>query len=70
MMVGARGGGRRELKDVKGMEWWGWRGRILTRGGIMQVKVCGADAADEYGAVNAADEVGAIETWCSSRSRV
>ena len=43
MMVGARGGGRRELKGVEGMKWWWLRGRILTRGGIMQVKECGAD---------------------------
>ena len=51
MMVGARGGGRRELKGVEGMKWWWWRGRILTRGGNMQVKECGAD-------VNAADKDG------------
>ena len=43
MMVGARGGGRRELKGVEGMKWWWLRGRNLTRGGIMQVKECGAD---------------------------
>ena len=51
MMVGARGGGRRELKGVEGMKWWGLRGRNLTRGGIMQVKECGAD-------VNAASSKG------------
>ena len=58
MMVEARGGGRRELKDVEGMEWWGLRGRILTRGGIMQVKECGAD-------VNAADNDGATAVFCA-----
>ena len=51
MMVVKRGGGRRELKGVEGMEWWWLRGRTLTRGGIMQVKECGAD-------VNAADNNG------------
>ena len=43
MMVEARGGGRRELKDVEGIKWWRLRGRILMRGGIMQVKECGVD---------------------------
>ena len=37
------------MKGVEGMKWWWLRGRILTRGGIMQVKEYGAD-------VNAAEK--------------